>query len=82
MSFKNTALQGVAIIMGSIEKNIIRPICKSRINEEGKTIGDFLVEQSDKEEKLKEEHPLLWAAKKIGLGTLKGLLGVTSTKDY
>ena len=68
--------------MGSIEKNIIRPICKFRINEKGKTIGDFLVEQSDKEEKLKEEHPLLWAAKKIGLGTLKGLLGVTSTKDY
>ena len=81
MSLQDKALNGVARLMGAIDRNIISPICKFRINETSKSVGEFLVEQSDKEEKLKEEKPLLWAAKKIGEGTLKGILGVPFIKD-
>ena len=81
MSLQDKALKGVACLMGAIDRNIISPICKYRINETSKSVGEFLAEQSDKEDKLKRDKPLLWAAKKIGQGALKGLLGVSFSKD-
>lgn len=41
----------------------------------GKSMTDRIVEHDEKETKLKEENPLLWAAKKVGEGTLKGIFG-------
>lgn len=47
----------------------------------GNDIASFFVKQQEKDEKLKEEHPGLWAAKKLAEGTAKGLFGIPFTKD-
>jgi hypothetical protein len=47
----------------------------------GKSLYDRMNEAEEKDNKLKEEKPILWAAKKIGQGALKGLLGVPFSKD-
>lgn len=81
MSLQDKALKGVARLMGTIDRNIISPICKYRINETSESVGDFLAKQSDKEDKLKGNKPLLWAAKKIGQGVIKGIFGSSITND-
>lgn len=81
MSLQDKALNGVARLMGAIDRNVISPIAKFRINETSKSVGEFLVEQSDKEDKLKEEKPFLWAAKKIGQGAIKGIFGAVVNKN-
>lgn len=44
----------------------------------GKSLYDRMAEIEAKDNKLKEDKPLLWTAKKIGIGTLKGILGSIS----
>ena len=47
----------------------------------GKGLYDRMADMEAKDNKLKEDKPLLWAAKKIGQGALKGLFGASVTKD-
>lgn len=47
----------------------------------GKSIVDRMTEYREKDEKLKEENPALWAAKKLGEGTIKGITGSYLHKD-
>ena len=47
----------------------------------GKSIVDRMTESREKEENLKEENPALWAAKKLGEGTIKGITGSYFHKD-
>lgn len=71
MNLKEYAINGVVCFI----ERVVVPISQFRINEKSKSVGEFLLEQNEKEEKLKEEKPLLWAAKKIGKGTIIGILG-------
>lgn len=47
----------------------------------GKGLIDRMSEASEKEEALKNKNMLLWVAKKIAIGTFKGLIGVSYHKD-
>ncbi len=47
----------------------------------GKSIVDRMTEAREKDEALKEEKPVLWAAKKLAEGTIKGVTGSTLHKD-
>jgi len=47
----------------------------------GKSLTNRMVEQEEVETKLKEEHPFLWAAKKLGQGALKGIFGSMLSKN-
>ncbi len=71
-----------------LAKCVINPIAKGidfadKITKEktGKGIYARMEEQNEIEEKLKEERPLLWVAKKIGKGALTGIIGGTLHKD-
>lgn len=43
----------------------------------GKSIVDRMTKAREQDEKLKKEKPVLWAAKKLGEGVIKGITGAT-----
>lgn len=69
-------------------KYIFGPVSKGigKVNEHleaktGKGLYNRMAEAEAQDNKLKEKNTLLWAAKKIGIGTLKGLFGTPFSKD-
>lgn len=47
----------------------------------GKSIVDKMTEAREKDERLKEENPALWATKKLAKGAIKGITGSTLSHD-
>lgn len=75
-------------LLGASAKYVIGPLVNgiSKANEyieekTGKSLFDRMADMEAKNNKLKEDKPFLWAAKKIGLGALKGIFGASVTKD-
>lgn len=81
MSLGDKFLYGLAkYVMGPISHGIGH--ADKFIKEKtGKGVFDRMEEQNKKDEKLKEEKPLLWVAKKIGKGALTGIIGGTLHRD-
>lgn len=47
----------------------------------GKSLSDRMAESREKDEALREKKPVLWALKKVAIGTIKGITGASLTRD-
>lgn len=69
-------------------KGVIIPLANTFIDasqyvgeKTGKSIVDRMTESREKDEKLREEKPGLWAAKKVAKGAIGGITGATLHDD-
>lgn len=73
-------LTGASKVLGAFSY-VIKDVDDVLEEKTGKSLTDRIVENEEKENKLKEEKPGLWALKKLGQGTIKGIIGGSVHKD-
>lgn len=74
MKIKDNIIKGASIVLGAYSHLYKR--CDDFIEEKtGRGLTQRIVSMEEEDEKLRDEKPILWGLKKLGVGTLKGIFG-------